>query len=62
MTVEPLVVANHSIGLLTRPALGVDAGVHHQAAGAEGQGLQVAELAERIAVIDAELVGELLGV
>ena len=48
--------------LLARPALGVDAGVDDQPAGAEGDRLQVAEPPDRIVLVRAELVGELLGV
>src|SRR5262245_49669204 len=48
--------------LRARPALRVNAGVDDQAAGAEGERLQIAEAANREIVIDAEFVGQLLGV
>ena len=46
--------------LLARPALRVDAGVDDQPAGAERDRLQVAEPSDRIVLVGAELVGELL--
>src|SRR5436190_2149894 len=48
--------------MVAGPALGVEAGVDDEAAGAEGDRLEVAEAAERIALIDSELVAQLLGV
>jgi len=40
----------------------VKPGVHHHAAGAEGQALQIAQLAHRIAVIGAQFIAQLLGI
>ena len=48
--------------LLALPALGVEAGVHHQPAGAEGERLEIAEPPDGEIVIDAEFVRELLGI
>ncbi len=48
--------------LFAGPALGVHAGVDHQAAGAELLGLQVADLAEGVVRIQTHLVGQLFGV
>src|SRR3546814_3576083 len=44
------------------PPLGVEPRVDDQPAGAERHGLEIAEPSQRIAFVDAELVGELLGI
>src|SRR5690606_9309558 len=48
--------------LLAGPALVVEARVDHQAAGAEGEALEIAEPADLELVVSAELVRDLLGV
>ena len=48
--------------MVAGPALGVEPGVDHQPAGAERNRLKIAEPPERIALVAAELVAELLGI
>src|SRR5262245_16778259 len=48
--------------LLARPAFRVDPGVDDEPTGAECDRLQVAQSSDRIVVVRAELVGELLGI
>ena len=48
--------------LLAAPALVVEAGVDDAAGGAEHEALQIAELAERVVLVDAHLVGQRLGI
>src|SRR5436190_1861924 len=62
-------VALHFLGwdavvdrLLARPVLGVEAGVDHQAAGAEELGVELAKVTLHITVVPPELGRELLGV
>ena len=57
-----VVVDEEADALLAGPALGVEAGVDDQAARAEGDALEIAEAARREVVIDAKLVGQLLGI
>src|SRR6185369_11277726 len=54
---------DHVIGrLLAAPSLGMDPGVDDQTRGAEQERLEITGAAERIVRIDAELIGDLLGI
>src|SRR3546814_2509277 len=60
--VRPVALDEEFDRFLACPALGVEAGVDDEAAGAEGERLEIAEPPDLEIVVEAEFVGELLGI
>src|SRR3546814_18390041 len=59
--VRPVALDEEFDRFLARPALGVEAGVDDEAAGAEGERLEIAEPPDLEILVAAEFVGALLG-